>query len=419
MTPALRLAVDTGGTFTDLVVDGDGLQPRFYKRSTTPADPIEGLLAVFAAAAADHGDDLHDFIGRGDSLIFGTTRATNAVVTGSTARTALLCTEGHPDVLLFREGGGRTTLFDYTQEYPAPYIPRSLTFEIPERILADGSVHTALHEDTVREVAERLRALEVEAIAVCLLWSILNPAHELRVGELLAQEVPEIPVTLSHALNPSLREYRRASSAAIDASLKPLMSSFFRQLEATMAEHGFRGRLLIMTSAGAVLDAARLPSSRSTRSAPGRPPPRSPVGTTHGLTAGSDTALVTDAGGTTYDVGLVRRGRIPWTRETLVGDPTYGYITGFPAVDVRSIGAGGGSIAWVDEGGLLHVGPSERRRRPGPGVLRPRRRPRDRHRRLPRARLHRPGLLPGRGDVRLDRSRSRRTRTRRLAAARA
>ena len=138
----LQFAVDTGGTFTDLVVDGNGLQPRFYKRSTTPADPIEGLLAVFAAAAADHGDDLPTFIGRGDSLVFGTTRATNAVVTGSTARTALLCTEGHPDVLLFREGGGRTTLFDYTQEYPAPYIPRSLTFEIPERILADGSVHT-------------------------------------------------------------------------------------------------------------------------------------------------------------------------------------------------------------------------------------------------------------------------------------
>ncbi len=154
----LQFAVDTGGTFTDLVVDGDGLPPRFYKRSTTPADPIEGLLAVFAAAAADHGDDLATFIGRGDSLIFGTTRATNAVVTGSTARTALLCTEGHPDVLLFREGGGRTTLFDYTQEYPAPYIPRSLTFEIPERILADGSVHTELHENTVREVAERLRA---------------------------------------------------------------------------------------------------------------------------------------------------------------------------------------------------------------------------------------------------------------------
>jgi N-methylhydantoinase A len=117
---SLRFAVDTGGTFTDLVVDSEGDAPRFYKRSTTPANPIEGLLDVFSAAAADHGVGLRDFLGRGDSLVFGTTRATNAVVTGTTARTALLCTRGHPDVLLFREGGGRTTLFDYTQEYPAP-----------------------------------------------------------------------------------------------------------------------------------------------------------------------------------------------------------------------------------------------------------------------------------------------------------
>ncbi len=362
----LQFAVDTGGTFTDLVVDGNGLSPRFYKRATTPADPIQGLLAVFAAAAADHGDDLSTFIGRGDTLVFGTTRATNAVVTGSTARTALLCTEGHPDVLLFREGGGRTTLFDYTQEYPAPYIPRSLTFEIPERILADGSVHTELDEDRVREVVERLRGLEVEAIAVCFLWSILNPRHELRVGVLLAEEAPQIPVTLSHALNPSLREYRRASSAAIDASLKPLMSSFFRQLEGTMEEHGFRGRLLIMTSAGAVLDAREV-AERPIHSI-GSGPAAAPIAGRHyaRLDCGSDTALVTDAGGTTYDVGLVRRGRIPWTRETLVGDQTYGYITGFPAVDVRSIGAGGGSIAWVDEGGLLHVGPASAGADPGP-----------------------------------------------------
>ncbi len=130
----LQFAVDTGGTFTDLVVDGEDHLPRFYKRSTTPANPIDGLLDVFTAAASDYGLDLREFLGRGESLVFGTTRATNAVVTGTAAKTALLCTRGHPDMLLIREGGGRTTLFDYTQEYPAPYVPRSLTFEIPERV---------------------------------------------------------------------------------------------------------------------------------------------------------------------------------------------------------------------------------------------------------------------------------------------
>src|SRR5687768_17323701 len=146
---SLRFAADTGGTFTDLVVEGAGPELRLYKRPTTPVDPVEGLLDVIAAAAADQGVPVRELLGRGELFVFGTTRATNAVVTGTTARTALLCTRGHPDVLLFREGGGRTTLFDYTQEYPAPYVPRSLTFEVPERVHADGSVAAPLDDDAV------------------------------------------------------------------------------------------------------------------------------------------------------------------------------------------------------------------------------------------------------------------------------
>jgi N-methylhydantoinase A len=144
------------------------------------------------------------------------------------------------------------------------------------------------------------------------------------------------------------------------------MSRFFRELEATLAAHGFRGRLLVMTSSGGVLDAHQV--AEQPIHSIGSGPAAAPVAGRHYALAdtGSDTALVTDAGGTTYDVGLVRRGRIPWTRETLVGDPTYGYITGFPSVDVRSIGAGGGSIAWVDDGGLLHVGPASAGADPGP-----------------------------------------------------
>ena len=362
----VQFAIDTGGTFTDLVVDSGGSSLRFYKRPTTPSNPIDGLLDVLGAAAADHGLTVEDLLGRGDSLVFGTTRATNAVITGATARTALLCTQGHPDVLLFREGGGRTALFDYSQEYPAPYVPRSLTFEIPERIHADGSVGLPLDEVAVRGIVAALQRCNVEAVAVCLLWSIVNPRHEQRVGELLAELAPDLPVTLSHALNPSLREYRRASSAAIDASLKPLMSRFFRELEATLVRRGFTGRLLIMTSSGGVLDAHGV--AEHPIHSIGSGPAAAPIAGRHfALTdSGSDTVLVTDAGGTTYDVSLVRRGQIPWTRETLVGHPTYGYITGFPSVDVKSVGAGGGSIAWVDDGGLLHVGPQSAGADPGP-----------------------------------------------------
>jgi N-methylhydantoinase A len=364
----MRLAADTGGTFTDLVVEGTGSQLRFYKRPTTPADPVEGLLEVIGAAARDHQLLLSEFLGQVEHFVFGTTRATNAVVTGTTARTALLCTQGHPDVLLFREGGGRTTLFDYTQEYPEPYVPRSLTFEVPERMRADGSVAIPLDEDGVSDIARALLRHDVEAVAVCLLWSIVNPAHELQVEALLRDIAPALPVTLSHRLNPSVREYRRASSTAIDASLKPLMTGFFAELEQRLSDKGFRGRLLIMTSAGGVLD-ARAVASEPIHSI-GSGPAAAPVAGRHyaRLDAGSETALVTDAGGTTYDVSLVRRGRIPWTRETIVGHPTFGYMTGFPSVDVRSVGAGGGSIAWVDDGGLLHVGPQSAGADPGPAA---------------------------------------------------
>jgi N-methylhydantoinase A len=366
LSTRLRFGVDTGGTFTDLVIEGLPGGLRFYKRPTTPADPAQGLLDVVDAAAADLGTDPAGLLARADMLIHGTTRATNAIVEGATARTALLTTEGHRDVLLIREGGGRVTPLDYTQVYPRPYIPRALTFEVPERISSNGAVRRALDEAAVAAIAERLRADAIEAVAVCLLWSVVNPAHERRVGEILDEHMPGVPYTLSHALNPTVREYRRASSTAIDASLKPLMSRYVGDLERRLGDAGFGGRLLILTSAGGMLDA------RDVWQTPihsiGSGPAAAPVAGRHfaRTDAGSDYAIVTDAGGTTFDVGLIRDGQIPWTRETIVGHPKHGYMTGFPSVDVKSVGAGGGSIGWVDDGGLLHVGPQSAGANPGP-----------------------------------------------------
>jgi N-methylhydantoinase A len=363
---ALRFGVDTGGTFTDLMIEGlpGGLQ--FFKRPTTPVDPVRGLLDVIAAAAEDLGTEVRELLSRGEMFIHGTTRATNAIVTGSTARTALLTTEGHRDVLLLREGGGRLTPMDYTQHYPDPYVARALTFEVPERISAEGDVRRALDEAAIMEIVGRLRELEVEAIAVCLLWSVVEPRHELRVGELLAEHLPGVPVTLSHQLNPAIREYRRASSTAIDASLKPLMTRYIGDLEQRLVDAGFAGRLLVLTSAGGVLDASDVANTPIHTIGSG--PAAAPVAGRYfaGQDAGSEYAIVTDAGGTTFDVGLIRRGQIPWTRETIVGHAKQGYITGFPSVDVKSVGAGGGSIGWVDEGGLLHVGPESAGSDPGP-----------------------------------------------------
>lgn len=367
MAARLTFAADTGGTFTDLVVNSAGGAARLYKRPTTPADPVIGLFDTLGAAADDMNSSVTGLLERSDLFVFGTTLATNAIVTSSTARTALLISEGHPDILLLREGGGRRTLFDYSQEYPEPYIPRALTFEIRERLSAEGEALTALDERQVLEVIGRLRETGVEAVAVCLLWSIINDEHETRIGELLARELPDVPYTLSSRLNPSVREYRRASSTAIDASLKPLMSRFFRHLEEELRSNGFTGRLLIMTSSGGVLDAGHV--AETPIHSIGSGPAGAPVAGRHFAAldgGGMTTAIVTDAGGTTFDVSVLRGGEIPTTRETMVGDQKAGYITGFPSVDVRSVGAGGGSIAWVDSGGMLHVGPVSAGADPGP-----------------------------------------------------
>jgi N-methylhydantoinase A len=224
----------------------------------------------------------------------------------------------------------------------------------------------ALDEGAVIDLAALLKAKEIEAVAVCLLWSIANPMHELRVEELLEEHLPGVAVTLSHRVNPCLREYRRASAAVIDASLKPVMSTYISGLRSRLAEAGFQGRILIVTSAGAALDADDVAAApiHSLNSGPAM----APVAGRHyaKMDARSELAIVADTGGTSYDVSLVRRGRIPWTRETWIGRPYFGHMTGSPSVDVRSVGAGGGSIASVDAGGLLRVGPESAGADPGP-----------------------------------------------------
>jgi N-methylhydantoinase A len=360
----ISLACDVGGTFTDLVVMAPGGW-RLHKAPTTPADPVEGVLAAIDLAAAAAGQRRRDFLAGADRFVHATTRAINAVLTGGTARTAFLTTAGHRDVLLLREGG-RLNPYDNRQGFPKPYVPRALTFEVPERIGAAGEIVTPLDAAAVLAIVERLQAARVEAVGVCLLWSIANPAHELAVGALLERHLRGVPVTLSHRLNPIVREYRRASAACIDASLKPLMTRYLAGLAERLAEAGFAGRTLMVTSQGGVIDAAA--AAAAPIHALNSGPAMAPVAGRHAvrLDAPGCDAIVADTGGTSYDVSLVRRDRLPWTGESWLGPRFLGHMTGFPAVDVRSIGAGGGSIAWLDGGGLLHVGPESAGAVPGP-----------------------------------------------------
>jgi N-methylhydantoinase A len=243
-----RVSVDTGGTFTDVVVADEEGTLHVAKAPTDLERAFESIERALAELAPGLGLTVPELLAATEVFTYGTTRATNAVVEGRTARTAFFTTEGFPDILLLREGG---KLDPFRQlPYPGPYVPRQLTFEIRERIDSDGEIFLPLDERSVVDAIGAARDSGVEAVAVCLIWSIANPAHERRVGELLAQELAEVPFTLSHELNPIVREYRRASSTAIDASLKPLLQEYLRALERDLRQAGLNGHLFVATSFG-------------------------------------------------------------------------------------------------------------------------------------------------------------------------
>ncbi|WP_326523009.1 hydantoinase/oxoprolinase family protein [Sphingomonas sp.] len=361
----MRFATDTGGTFTDLVVEEDDGRITLHKAPTVPSDPVAGVIGALQVAADARGLALGELLARGTSFIHGTTHAINAIITGRTARTALIVTRGHRDMLLFREGG-RAEPFNHTIAYPEPYVPRALTFEAAERVLSDGTVTQPLDEAALVATLGEIAAAGVDAVAVTLLWATLHPAHERRVGELIERHLPGVAYSLSHRVNPTLREFRRASSTAIDASLKPLMARYLGGLSARLADAGFTGDVMVLTSAGGMVEAGEVAASPISVINSG--PSMAPVAGHHYAEreGGWRTAIVADTGGTTYDISLVSDGRIPMTRDLWIGEPYRGHLAGYPSVDVKSVGAGGGSIAWVDAAGLLHVGPDSAGSTPGP-----------------------------------------------------
>ncbi|MEV8569621.1 hydantoinase/oxoprolinase family protein [Streptomyces sp. NPDC051322] len=359
-----RIAVDTGGTFTDVVLGSDSGDMAVGKALTTYDRVFTGFEAAVRRAAESVGWSGDEVLRDADVIVYGTTHATNAVLTGKIAKTALLVTEGFADTLLLREGGRRDA-FDSKAAYPGPYIPRRLTHEIRERINSEGEVLVPLDEEQVRSALKTLVDEGVEAIAVSFLWSIMNDAHEGRLAELIEEILPGVPYTLSHQANPTIREYRRSSAASIDASLKPLMADHLGNLRSDLVKYGFTGDLLVVTSEGAVLDVADVLDRPVLLLNSG--PSMAPL---VGAAAAPDreTVVVCDMGGTTFDVSLVESGVVRHTREAWLGEPFVGHLTGLSSVAVSSIGAGGGSIAWIDGGGLLRVGPQSARSTPGPAA---------------------------------------------------
>jgi N-methylhydantoinase A len=362
------ISVDTGGTFTDLVLSDESRVLQLIKSPTTPNDVFGGVSGALEGAARSQGTNVEALLAETETFVYSTTSSTNAIIQGRTARTAFLTTAGHRDILVYREGG-KLQPHNIAMPYPDPYVPRSLTFEIHERVLADGSIALPLDEADLASTLSRLGELEVEAIGVCLLWSIVNPEHELRVGGLISETLPGVEFTLSHEINPIVREYRRASSAVIDASIKPLMRTHLEHIDARLRGLGFKGEPLMVTHAsGGVLSLEDMCARplHTVDSGPALAPVAGMRYTVEEPDLRFPNTLVVDTGGTSFDVSQSRGERVLYTREKWLGPMWQGHMTGLPAVDTKSIGAGGGSIGYVDDAGLLHVGPESAGADPGP-----------------------------------------------------
>ena len=363
-----RITVDTGGTFTDLVLATDEELGGFFKSPTTPEDIFVGIRASLEQAAASDGISVETLLSSTGTFVYSTTQGTNAILTKNTAKTAFVTTAGHGDILVYREGG-KPDAFDLTIQFPEPYVSRTLTFEVEERILSDGTVMVALNEADVMGVIEDLAELGVEAVGVCLLWSVVNSDHEDRIGQLFSEHLPEVEVTLSHDVNPIIREFRRASASVIDASLKPVMRDHLGGVDARLRELGYEGQPLSVTHVtGGVLSLQEMCEVplQSVDSGPALGPVAGLMFAQEELATETPDVIVADIGGTSCDISIVIGGELTYTREKWLGPEYLGHPTGMHAVDTRSVGAGGGSVAHVDKEGVLHVGPESAGADPGP-----------------------------------------------------
>ena len=359
------VGIDTGGTFTDLVVMDDTRSLDLYKSLSTPRAPEGGVFNVLKLGAEDKGMSLQHFLQDTQLLVLGTTIVTNAVIARSRAKTALLTNAGYEDMLMFglgSKGKPPSDMFRTHQDYPEPIIPRHFIEGIRGRINAEGGIETEIDEEQVRRIVRDFKDRSVESIAVSLLWSIVNPQHEDRVAQIIAEEHPEANISIGHQISSVVREYERTSTCSLDATVKPLFARFVDRLLVNLKENGYTRELLMVNSHGGVMDAeelARYPVY-ALKSGPSLGPAAGLTVSQHENT-GHD-LIICDMGGTSFDVSMVVQGEVITTMSGQVGP--YHYT--LPTLDVHSIGAGGGSIASVDSGGLVHVGPQSAGSSPGP-----------------------------------------------------
>jgi N-methylhydantoinase A len=358
MDPAVNsylVGIDTGGTFTDLAAYhlATGAITTF-KTSSVPGSPGQALLDAIGGAGIAMSEIA--------ALVHGTTVATNAMIERTGARVGALLTAGHEDIPYIQRIN-RKTLYDLRWQKPKPLLrSRADILGVPERIGSEGQVIRALDEGAVVELCTRLRERGVEAVAICLLFAYVNPDHERAVKAIVERELPGIPVSVSHEVAPIWREYERTSTTIADAYLKPLMRRYVQSLSSALAGAGLRTPWTIMKSNGGAMQASAA-AEHPIQTAQSGPAGGMLAAAALGVQAGEPDLLTLDMGGTSADVAIVIGGQQKHTTEYEI---EWGVPAAIPLIDIKSIGAGGGSIAWVDAGGFLRVGPRSAGASPGP-----------------------------------------------------
>jgi N-methylhydantoinase A len=363
---AVRMGVDIGGTFTDLLlVDDRSGQVTIEKSLTTYPDPSEGVMAVVAQATARAGASLADV----EVLVHGTTLAINTLIERTGSRTALFATRGHRDAIEIRREQ-RYDMYDVLLEAPEPLAPRHLRFGIEERMTADGRVAVPLNREQVAQLLRRLEQRGIEALAVCLLHSYRNPVHESAIAEIAKDAAPALRVSLSSRVAPEIKEYERASTTLCNAYVQARVDGYLERLEGELGRAGFRGAFYLMQSSGGLLATA------TAREFPVRILESGPAGgalaaANAGRVARRNRLLSFDMGGTTAKLAVINDGE-PLVAPGFEVARVYRFARGsglpvrIPVIEMIEIGAGGGSIARVDQLGLIRVGPESAGARPGP-----------------------------------------------------
>jgi len=358
---AARIGIDVGGTFTDFILTRDGAPPVLHKVLSTPADPSIAVVTGLAelAAMVDPAQRVEAFAASIETIVHGTTVATNATLTATGAKSALLTTEGVRDALEMRRGI-REQQYNNAYTNVKPLVPRHLRIGVKGRLDRAGRELEPLSLADVRSALERFRQEGVEAVSICFMNSFANPAHEAAAAELVRATMPDAFLTVSSALLPSIRFYERLSTTALNSYVGPKLNRYLEQLVSRLRDIDFRGLLLIMQSNGGVMapEVARASPALTLLSGPAGGPG---AGLFYARALGRDRAITTDMGGTSFEASVAVGAPI------LVNDGEIArHKIALPMLDIHTIGAGGGSIGWIDPGGLLRMGPQSAGADPGP-----------------------------------------------------